>query len=108
MLSGIAMHNFGCRWQTGPVSGPFGRRLKEVPPSYQIVDGQLTVPLHILSMPNGRLPVSARSSVATSIVASPLHTTPHAIFQIPAHTTSLYLEIGTNAFNTWDQQPKVC
>ena len=38
-------------------------------------DGSLTVPLHVLHMPNGRLP-------------------------IPNKTKELLLEIGTNAFDT--------
>ena len=42
-------------------------------------DGSLTVPLHVVRMPNGRLPV-------------------------PNRTKELLLEIGTNAFDTWDQQ----
>ena len=42
-------------------------------------DGSLSVPLHVLHMPNGRLP-------------------------IPNKTKELLIEIGTNAFDTWDQQ----
>ena len=40
--------------------------------------GALSVPLHVLQMPNGRIPV-------------------------PNKTTSLFIEIGTNAFDTLDQ-----
>ena len=42
-------------------------------------DGSLSVPLHVLHMLNGRLP-------------------------IPNKTKELLIEIGTNAFDTWDQQ----
>lgn len=42
-------------------------------------DGSLSVPLHVLHMPNGHIPV-------------------------PNSTTTLLIEIGTNAFDTWDQQ----
>ena len=45
--------------------------------SYELKDGVLTVPLHVLSMPGGRIAV-------------------------PNTTNSLYVEIGTNAFSTWD------
>ena len=45
--------------------------------SYELRDGVLTLPLHVLTMPEGRIAV-------------------------PNTTSSLYIEIGTNAFSTWD------
>ena len=42
-------------------------------------DGSLSVPLHVMHMPNGKLPV-------------------------PNRTKELLIEIGTNAFDTWDTQ----
>ena len=46
--------------------------------SHELRDGVLTVPLHVLTMPEGRIAV-------------------------PNTTSSLYIEIGTNAFSTWDE-----
>ena len=42
-------------------------------------NGALSVPLHVLSMPNGRI-------------------------ELPNGTTGVYVEIGTNTFDTWDTQ----
>ena len=47
--------------------------------SVHIVDGALTVPMHVLQMPGGVIPV-------------------------PNRTTEIFIEVGTNSFDTWDQQ----
>ena len=47
--------------------------------AFQFMGDALVVPLHVLQMPGGRIPV-------------------------PNHTRTLLLEVGTNAFDTWDQQ----
>ena len=46
---------------------------------FKLVNDALVVPLHVLHMPGGRIPV-------------------------PNRTRELLVEVGTNAFDTWDQQ----
>ena len=56
------------------------RQRQRDPAPFTLNDGSnLQIPLHVLHMPNGRIPV-------------------------PNRTKELFLEIGTNAFDTWDTQ----
>ena len=66
----------GPRRETRRSTGATPRDAMAAPKPFSILsDGSLTVPLHVLHMPNGRLPV-------------------------PNKTKELLLEIGTNAFDT--------
>ena len=63
--------------QHGSPGGTLARAMASSRASYELRDGVLTIPLHVLTMPEGRIAV-------------------------PNTTSSLYIEIGTNAFSTWD------